>query len=43
MVEMPLNTTKDIRNHIKYPMSFSKAKEVIEEMVEWDGHKIKKW
>ncbi|MCX6822116.1 MAG: hypothetical protein NTW30_05050, partial [Candidatus Aenigmarchaeota archaeon] len=41
MVKMPTNTTKDIRNHISYPMSSEKAAEIIEEMVEWDGHRIK--
>lgn len=41
MLKMPTRTTKDISNHIKYPMSYLKAKEIIAEMVEWDGHRIK--
>ena len=40
VLEMPIGATKDIRNHIDYPMSAQKAQSVIEEMVEWDGHKI---
>jgi len=42
MVKMPKGTTKDIRNHINYPMGYKKAVEVINEMVEWDGSKISK-
>lgn len=37
MVNMPIGTTKDIRNHINYPMSCEKAKEIVEELVKWDG------
>lgn len=40
MVKMPEDTTKDIRNHIRFPMGYGKAKEITEEMVEWDGSKI---
>lgn len=40
MVRMPLYTTKDIRNHIKYPMSCKKAREVIEECSLWDGSRL---
>jgi len=38
MARMPIGTTKDIRNHIPYPMSATKAKQVIEECALWDGH-----
>ena len=40
LVWMPLGTTKDISNHIEYPMSCSKAQEVIDECVKWDGSVI---
>lgn len=36
-VKMPHNTTKILKNHFKYPMDCQKAKEIIEEMVHWDG------
>lgn len=41
MVDMPVGTTKDIRNHIKFPMSCEKAKEIVEELSLWDGSRIK--
>jgi hypothetical protein len=41
MVKMPVGTTKDITKHIKYPMSGYKAMEIIEEMVEWDGSRLR--
>lgn len=37
MVKMPEGTTKDITNHITFPMSSKKAMEVIKECVLWDG------
>ena len=37
MVKMPKRTTKDITNHITFPMSSKKAMEVIKECVLWDG------
>lgn len=37
MVRMPKFTTKDIRNHISFPMSYEKARSVIEECSLWDG------
>lgn len=41
MVTLPFAITKDITNHIKFPMSSDKAKEIIEEMVHWNGSIIK--
>ena len=37
MVKMPSGTSKDIRNHIKFPMSAEKANKVIYECALWDG------
>jgi len=42
MVKMPIGTTKNICNHISFPMSYEKANEIIEEMVLWDGSIISK-
>jgi len=38
MVKMPLDTTKDIRNHICFPMSYKRANEIINECSLWDGN-----
>jgi superfamily II DNA or RNA helicase len=38
LVKMPIGTTKIVSNHINFPMSVNKAKEIIEEMVLWDGY-----
>lgn len=40
MVRMPKFTTKNIWRHIPFPMSYEKAKEVIDECVKWDGNVI---
>ena len=37
MVKMPKGTTKDISNHIQFPMSSKKAMQIVEECVLWDG------
>lgn len=37
MVKMPKGTTKDITNHICFPMSSKKAMQIVEECVLWDG------
>ena len=37
MVKMPRGTTKDISNHIQFPMSSKKAMQIVEECVLWDG------
>lgn len=40
MVKMPKGTTKDVSNHIHFPMSSKKAMQIIEECVLWDGSVI---
>ena len=40
MVRMPKFATKNIWNHIKFPMSSKKAREVIDECVKWDGYVV---
>jgi len=42
IVDFPINSTKIISNHINFPMSYNKASEIIEEMVNWDGSIINK-
>lgn len=37
MVKMPSDTTRDIRNHIHFPMSSKRANEIINECSLWDG------
>lgn len=39
MVKMPTGTTKSIQNHIYFPMSHQKAIKILDECMEWDGHK----
>lgn len=39
MVKMPKGTTKSIQNHINFPMSHQKAIKILDECMEWDGHK----
>lgn len=34
------NLTKNLHKNIAFPMSYNKAKDIIEEMVEWDGHMV---